>query len=95
MSKRDEYVEIMKQQLDTLNAQLAELETKAKAGQQEVSQKYQEHLAQLHQASQVAQSKMEEIMKAGEDQWETLVAEGEKVQKAFVHSVNYFKSQLK
>jgi hypothetical protein len=38
---------------------------------------------------------MEEIKEASEDKWEALVEEGERVQKAFVHSFNYFKSQLK
>jgi hypothetical protein len=32
---------------------------------------------------------------AGEESWDALVAEGDKVWKAFIHSVNYFKSQLK
>jgi len=45
--------------------------------------------------SSAAQQKMDEIRQAGEDRWESLVEEGEKVHKAFVHSFNYFKSQLK
>lgn len=95
MSKRDEYVEKMKGQLDELNTQFGELEQKAKAGQQELGKKYQEQLVQLHDASQAAKAKMEEIAAAGEDKWEGLMAEGEKVHKAFVHSLHYFKSQLK
>jgi hypothetical protein len=39
--------------------------------------------------------KIDEIRSAGDERWESLVAEGEKVQKALVHSFNYFKSQLK
>ena len=38
---------------------------------------------------------MEEIKGSSEEKWEALVAEGDKIQKAFVHSFNYFKSQLK
>ena len=35
------------------------------------------------------------IKTASEDTWESMLAEGEKIHKAFVHSFNYFKSQLK
>jgi hypothetical protein len=49
----------------------------------------------LREHSRAAHSKIEEIKAASEDKWESLVAEGEKIHKAFVHSVNYFKSQLK
>jgi hypothetical protein len=38
---------------------------------------------------------MEAMKAASESKWDELLAEGEKVHKAFVHSVNYFKSQLK
>ncbi len=95
MSKRDEYIAKMKQQLDDLNSQIGELETKAKAGQAEFGKKYEEQMANLRELSSTAKAKMDELMEAGEDKWEALITEGEKVHKAFVHSVNYFKSQLK
>jgi hypothetical protein len=95
MSKRDEYVELMKRQLDELNTQLGELEAKARSGQEEAQKKYAEQLAHLRELSNAAKLKMDEIKAAGEDRWESLVVEGEKVHKAFVHSFNYFKSQLK
>jgi recombinational DNA repair ATPase RecF len=95
MSKRDEYIAKMKQQLDDLNTQIGELESKARAGQEELSKKYDEQLAKLREHSHAAKVKLDELVDAGEDKWEALVAEGEKVHKAFVHSVNYFKSQLK
>jgi chromosome segregation ATPase len=95
MSKRDEYIAKMKQQLDELNVQMHELESKAKAGQKELGKKYEEQVAHLRELSHAAKEKLDEVMEAGEDKWEALVAEGEKVHKAFVHSVNYFKSQLK
>jgi hypothetical protein len=95
MSKRDEYIAKMKQQLDELNVQMRELESKAKAGQEVLGKKYDEQMAHLGELSAAAKEKLEEMMDAGEDKWEALVAEGEKVHKAFVHSINYFKSQLK
>jgi prefoldin subunit 5 len=94
MSKRDEYVAKMKQQLDDLNAQIGDLEAKAKAGQEGLQKEYDEQLAKLKQQSQVALQKLNELKGAGEEKWDELIAEGDKVYKAFVHSVNYFKSQV-
>jgi len=33
-------------------------------------------------------------MEAGEDSWDKMVAETEKVRDAFIHSFSYFKSQV-
>ena len=60
-----------------------------------IGKKYDDQLAKVREHSHAAKAKMDELVDAGEDKWEALVAEGEKVHKAFVHSVNYFKSQLK
>jgi len=95
MSKRDEYVEAMKKQLDDMNAQIDELEARARAGQAKLGATYDQQVAQLRASSRAAMKKIDEIRAAGDERWESLVAEGEKVQKAFVHSFNYFKSQLK
>jgi ribosome recycling factor len=95
MSKRDEYIGKMKKQLDELNTQLSELESKGAEAQAEFTEKHQEQIAQVREHYNSALMKMSEIKSASEDKWESLVADGEKVHKAFVHSFNYFKSQLK
>jgi len=95
MSKRDEYVEAMKRQLDEMNAQIDELEARARASRDKLGATFEPQLAQLRESSGAVMKKINEIKAAGDERWEALVAEGEKVQKAFVHSFNYFKSQLK
>lgn len=95
MSKRDEYVAKMKAQLDDLNAQIDALEKKAVIAREELRAKYTDQLAEVRKMQTAAKAKLEEIRQASEEKWEALVAEGEKVQKALVHSFNYFKSQLK
>lgn len=95
MSKRDQYVQKMKQQIDDLNGQIDKLGKKAKVANVELRAKYDKQLGELRKLSKSANKKMEEIKDSGEDKWEALVAEADKVQKAFVHSFNYFKSQLK
>jgi len=95
MSKRDEYIGKMKQQLDGLNAQLKELEGKGEAAQAEFLEKHAEQITQLREHYAAALAKLDEVKSASEDKWESVVTEGEKIHKAFVHSFNYFKSQLK
>ena len=95
MLKRDQYVQKMKQQIDDLNGQIDKLGEKAKGANVELRAKYDEQMSELGKLSKAAHKKMEEIRDSGEDKWEALVAEGDKIQKAFVHSFNYFKSQLK
>jgi predicted nucleic acid-binding Zn-ribbon protein len=95
MSTRDQYVQKMKKQLDDLNGQIDKLGEKAKVANAELRAKYDKQMAELRKLSRAAHKKMEEIKDSSEDKWEALVAEGDKIQKAFVHSFNYFKSQLK
>ena len=95
MKTRDDYVKQMKQQLDSLNALVGDLESKAKEVTDDARDKYAEQLAQIDKAYEATHDKLEEVKAASGDKWEALVEDTEKVHKAFVHSVNYFKSQLK
>ena len=95
MSKRDAYIEKMKDQLDELNAKMSKLEAKAQEAKDEARTKYNEEMKKLSKQSKLAIAKLEEIKSAGEDTWESMVTEMEKVRDAFKHSFNYFKSQLK
>jgi ribosome recycling factor len=94
MTKRDEYVQKMKSQLDALNATAKEVEAKAKDAKQEARAKYGEEMSNLRHQSKVAAAKLEELKSAGEDRWEAMVAEMDKLRDAFVHSFHYFKSQI-
>jgi predicted nucleic acid-binding Zn-ribbon protein len=85
----------MKQQIDDLNGQIDKLGDKAKGANAELRAQYDKQMGELRKLSKSASKKMEEIKDSGEDKWEALVAEGDKVLKAFLHSFNYFKSQLK
>ena len=95
MSKRDDVIRTLKTQLDEVNGHLEELEKKAKTGQQKLGQKYDEQVAELQASSRVFKKKLDDLRAAGDDKWEAVAAEAEKIRKAFVHSFNYFKSQLK
>jgi hypothetical protein len=94
MSKRELYIEKMKAQLDELNAKMSRLEVKTLEAKEEARSKYKEEMNKLNTQSKLAIAKLDELKAAGEDTWETMVGEMEKVRDAFKHSFNYFKSQL-
>jgi ferritin-like metal-binding protein YciE len=95
MSKRDEFVEAMKRQLDETNDQIDELEVRLNAGKEKLGVTYDDQMKNLRASAAAVKKKIDEIRAAGDERWEALVVEGEKIQKALVHSFNYFKSQLK
>ncbi len=94
MSTKETYIAKMKTQLDELNIEMEKLEAKAKEAKADARAKYQEEMLKLRQQSDLALAKLEEIKAAGEDSWEQMVAEVEKIRDAFVHSFHYFKAQL-
>ena len=94
MSNRDEYVEKMKSQLDDMNAQLDNLAEKSKNAKKEMQAKYKQEMADLRAQSSQARAKLDELKTAGEDSWDSMIAEMDKVGDAFKHSYNYFKSQF-
>lgn len=94
MSKRDDYIAKMKLQLDELDAQMSKLEAKAQVAKDDARDKYKEEMAKLRHQSTLAKGKLDDLMAAGEEKWDALVADMEKVRDAFKHSFNYFKSQL-
>lgn len=94
MSKRDEYIEKVKLQLDELDAKMDKLEAKAKVAKEDMRAKYKEEMVVLREKSRLAKGKLQEVKAAGEDKWDSVVTEMEKVRDAVIHSYNYFKSQL-
>lgn len=95
MPNRDEMIAKLKDQLDVLNAKLAELEGKAGEASGEARAEYEKHMQSLGEMAQPAKDKFAELRDAGEGQWDQLSAEADKYHKALVHSFNYFKSQVK
>ena len=94
MTKRDEYIEKMKLQLDELDVKMDKLEAKAKDAKEDVRAKYQEEMTKLRHQSKLAKGKLQEAKAVSEDKWDAMVAELEKVRDAVIHSYRYFKSQL-
>jgi len=95
MSKREEFVEAMKRRLDEMNIQIDQLEARLNAEKEKFGATYDEQMQQVKSSARALRHKIDEIKVAGDERWESLVVEGEKIQKALIHSFNYFKSQLK
>lgn len=93
-STREQYITKMKSQLDDMNEQLDKLEAKSKGAKADMTTKYKQEMADLRAKSDRAIAKLGEVKQAGEDSWDDMVAEMEKVGDAFKHSYSYFKSQL-
>lgn len=94
MTSRNVYIAKMKLQLDELNAEMTRLESKAQIAKEEARDRYKEKMSKLRDQSKLAVTKLDEVMAAGEDTWETMVADMEKMRDAFAHSFHYFKSQF-
>lgn len=94
MSKKALYISQMKLQLAELDVQMNQLEAKAQEVQENARDKYKEEMGKLRHQSTLAVAKLEAIKTAGEDTWEAMVEEMEKVRKAFTNSFQYFKSQI-
>lgn len=94
MTTRDDYINKMKLQLDELNQQMGKLELRAQEAREDMRDKYKAEMAKLHDQSELAKAKLADMQASTESAWDGMVTEMDKIRDAFVHSFNYFKSQL-
>jgi multidrug resistance efflux pump len=73
MSKRDEYVEKLKGQLDQWNAEVAKWEAKAQNAQAGARAEYDKHLNELRRRRDQALEQMKRLQAATGDAWVDLV----------------------
>ena len=73
MTKRDEYVENLKKQLDGWNAEASKWEAKAKAAQANLRADYEKQLAVFHQQRDQALEQMRKVQASSSEAWTDLV----------------------
>lgn len=94
MSKRDEFVEKMKNRLDKWNAEIDNLDENVQKVKAELKEKYQAQIIELRKKSEKSEQKLEKIRTAGEGAWENLRGEADRGWNALKDSVNTFKSHF-
>jgi predicted nucleic acid-binding Zn-ribbon protein len=94
-TKRDEFIDKMKTQLDDINEQISEFEEKAEESGDKARADFDANIDKLRQQGKQMQAKLDELRAASEDHWDRMIEETRKVRDAFIHSVKYFRSQLK
>ena len=94
MSQRDVYIAKMKAQLDELSLKMDELELKSQAAKTLARDTYRAEMAKLRQQSKEAMAQLETLKAAGEDKWDSLKTDMEKLRDAVTSSFNYFKSKF-
>lgn len=72
MSKRDDFVAQMQAKLDKWNAEIDELEAKARQQKAQMTADHHARLAGLKQKRNEAADKLSEVRNASEDAWERL-----------------------
>jgi predicted nucleic acid-binding Zn-ribbon protein len=91
---RENYTAKVKLQLDELNASVDALEARMHEAKAEVRASYRSELAKLRHQSELVSTQLAQIKTGGEASWDKMVQDMDKVRDAFMHSLNYFKSQF-
>jgi ElaB/YqjD/DUF883 family membrane-anchored ribosome-binding protein len=95
MSKKDEYVEKMKSQLDTWNAAFAKWEAKAKEAQTELRAEHEKQLAEFYRLRDQGREKMKQVQSAAGDAWMDMTRGADeawaKMREAFEKAHSHFK----
>ncbi len=94
MASREEYVEMLKRQLDEWNDDIDELEAKVAEATAPAREKLQPYLAKAREGSDAALKKLAELKASGDESWDKVEGEAEHIWKTLRQSINYFKSQL-
>jgi hypothetical protein len=94
MTRRDEYIEKLKRQLDEWNDDIDRLEAKLDELAEPARQRLEPYLAKARAGRDEAVRKLSELRAAGEESWDKIESEAEHVWKTLKQSINYFKSQL-
>lgn len=94
MPHRNVYVEKMKVQLEELTSAIEKLDGAMQVGEVQAMTAAQIEVRKLRLLSQNALAKLEEIRAAGDDSWESLRVESDKIRDALVYSFHQFKSQV-
>jgi len=72
MTTRNDFVENVKNQIDTWNTEITKLETTVEAAQADAKAKLQEQLEEMQQQREKAVATMQEMQHASEEAWDEM-----------------------
>ncbi|MFW5815630.1 MAG: hypothetical protein ACOCVP_02120 [Wenzhouxiangella sp.] len=93
-SRREQFIETLKNRLDDLNSEMDKLEKKADEASGKAEERYEEQLADMREKRAEMEDKLKELRAASEAQFDKLKLEAEHAWKAFQNSVKYFRSHF-
>jgi phage shock protein A len=91
---REEYLEKLKKQLDEWNSKIDEFEAGGEKLSGDALQKYNNQVYELRQQLKSVRTKFDQVRASGRENWDMMIGELEHIRDTFVHSFNYFKSQI-
>jgi len=86
MTNKAEYIAKMQAQLDKLAVKMETLETAAHDAKETARIKYREEMAKLRQKTHTATTKLEELKASGEESWDEMVSDMEKMHESLSHA---------
>ena len=95
MSSRDEYLQKFKAQLDEWNADIDNLEAKAREAQAEAQAQYHEQLESMREMRNDALKRYSEMQSATVEAWDTMVAGAEKTWQTWIDTFAEARSKFK
>lgn len=94
-SRRDQFINSIKQKLDDLNEQIGKLEDRATEASGKVKERYKDQLEDVRGKRDQLEVKLKEVRAASESELERLKGEADHAWKALKNSYNYFLSHFK
>ncbi len=95
MTKRDEYIENLKKQLDAWNAEASKWEAKAKAAQASMRAEYEKQLAAYRRQRDQALEQMRQVQASSGEAWKDLVRGTDDVWTRMREAVEKARSEFK
>lgn len=94
MSKRDEYAEKLKAQIDEWNAELDRFEARMDAAGAEFRRTYEEELSDLRQRRDRVWEQLERVRQASDDAWEEVWRGSEEAWDVMKNAINRARSKF-
>lgn len=95
MSRKNQYIDGKKLELDKLKTELEEFKRKAAGTSGALKVKLEQQIRELHKLREEAGDRLERVLEASEHAWDEMKDDADRTWKAIRHSVGQLKSHFK